>query len=65
MFSFDRRRGGVAANRGSAGDVGIPSRYLLKPGSYKARMVRDDAPNGYESKREYQLLFPGREDADI
>jgi hypothetical protein len=32
--------------------------YILKPGDYKARVVKEDVTRSYGYQRTYQLLFP-------
>lgn len=34
--------------------------YVLAPGDYKARLIRDDHKTPYESYRMYEFLFPDK-----
>jgi len=38
--------------------LGVPTRGLLAPGDYKAKVVKDEHPAAYQSYQEYEFLFP-------
>ena len=37
---------------------GLPDRFLIRPGTYKARFVRNDSPNSYQNRCVYEIQFP-------
>jgi len=36
----------------------VPVNSLLDLGDYKARLIRDEHPNAYDSRQVYEILFP-------